>query len=342
MKKNFITYLLFTFISLLSCNPTEPPDDNLQPGRRDYVWTADTLWTDDWFGITDIWGSSPNSIWVTASALSSTNRLWYYDGTKWERYDQPAPTGTLYTVFGAVPDEIWIGNSESSIWRNNGSGWQKFKEIIVPGFDIAVIGSIYGTTKNNLYAVGVAETQDGTEYKSIILRYDGTDWKLLNIPDIRVGFDKIRKTKNGEYLIRASSFDNGVFIDKLFLYDGNINLTEIYSDNIQQPVLYEMNGDVYISINKKIYNIRNGRLEFWKEFPGSSYIGQVFGRSEKDFFGGSESEGIMHYNGTDLKALYPNQSGPVGGLIFEKEVFFYGYNSTAVNYNYIMIKGTLK
>jgi hypothetical protein len=48
-----------------------------------------------------------------------------------------------------------------------------------------------------------------------------------------------------------------------------------------------------------------------------------------------------NYNGTDLKALYLNQLGPVGGLIFER-VFFYGYNSAAVNYNYIMIKGTLK
>lgn len=34
-------FLIFIFFS--KCNTTEPPIDNTEPGRRDYVWTVDTL-----------------------------------------------------------------------------------------------------------------------------------------------------------------------------------------------------------------------------------------------------------------------------------------------------------
>jgi len=69
------------------------------------VWTTDTLWTEELFGITEVWGSSPNSIWITASAVSAKDALWFYDGVRWARYNQLLSSG-LTTVFGVTPDEI--------------------------------------------------------------------------------------------------------------------------------------------------------------------------------------------------------------------------------------------
>lgn len=334
---SFIALIGLSFF-LYSCDTTEPPIDDLQQGRRDYVWTADTLWTEDFFGIHDVWGSSPNSIWMVASGTSAKDCLWYYDGVNWTRYNQIL-NSSLGTIFGVNPDEIWIGDGYGTIWRNTGSGWQIFQQFTLSGFDRIVIASIYGTSANNLYAVGFADENTGTVYKGIILEYDGTEWKFLNIPDIRVGFLEIRKMKNEKYLIYASNSDNG-FLEKLFVFDGVSNLQEIYSD-YSYPYLDEMNGDVYIAINRKIYKCINDKLELWKDFSSTSYHSTVLGRSEKDFFGAGY-DGIMHYNGTDFKILYPTQLEKKGVLIFEKDVFFWLYTEAASGYNYIMIRGTLK
>ncbi|MFI5237184.1 MAG: hypothetical protein ACHQLA_04540 [Ignavibacteriales bacterium] len=336
MKK--LIFLLMTSFSLtLSTCSDNPITDDTQPGRRDYIWTADTLWTEDRFSITDIWGSSPNSIWMVAFSASAKDCLWYYDGVKMERYNQILSPG-LTTVFGVSSEDIWIADAYGTIWRNRGSGWQLFKQVTITGYSWIVINSIYGKATNNLYAVGTADNYDGSGYKGIILKYDGIDWRLLNLPVIRAGFHEIKKMKNGKYLIWAENSDNG-FLEKLYVFDGNNNLIEIYSD-YSYPHLNEMNGEVYITIQNKIYKCVKDKLELWKEFPGNIYYGTALGRSEKDFFG-SGYEGILHYNGSDLVNLYNTQMDLHGALIFEKDVVFDGYNRTSSGYNYVIIRGTL-
>jgi hypothetical protein len=337
MKKIFLAIISLTLISFNTCDDNPVNGDDLKPGRRDYVWTADTLWTADFFGIHDVWGSSPNSIWMVAAGTSAKDCLWYYDGVKWARSNQIL-NSSLNTVFGVNPDEIWMGDSYGTIWRNTGSGWQMFQQIAVSGYDRIIIASIYGATQNNLYAIGGADNYDGSGYKGIILNYDGTDWKLLNIQDIRVGFHRIKKMKNGNYLIEGSNDDNG-FLEKLFVFDGGNNLKEIYSD-YTYPYLDEMNGDAYIAINRKIYKCINDKLELWKDFSSTSYHSTVLGRNEKDFFGAGY-DGIMHYNGADFKILFQTELEKKGVLIFEKDVFFFAYTEQASGYNYIMIRGTL-
>lgn len=330
---------MFTLLTL-TCNnnPVTPPDDT-KPGSRDYVWTADTLWTEDFFGITDMWGSSPNSIWMVASGTSAKDCLWYYNGEKWIRYNQLLSPG-LNTVFGANANEIWIGDSFNTIWRNKGSGWEKFQQFTLEGFDNVVITSIYGTSANNLYASGFADDNNNSNYKGIILKYNGTNWKFLDIPDIKVSFNRIKRINDGKYLIWATNFENGIFLEKLFIFDGNGGLKEIYSDN-SYPHLNEMNEEVYVTINNRIYKWNNEKLELWKEFPSNIYYGNVLGRNEKDFFG-CGYEGILHYNGTDLVNLYPTQLDLHGALIFDQNVFFDGYSRSGSGYNYIIIRGILK
>ena len=336
MKKLFLVCLGLSLLTLSTCSDN-PVTDDTQPGRRDYAWTADTLWTEEWFGISDIWGSSPNSIWMVALGTSAQDCLWYYNGVQWARDSQILSPG-LTTVFGVTPEEIWLADTYGSIWRNTGNDWQLFKQVTISGYSWIIINSIYGKSSNNLYAVGTADNYDGSGYKGIILRYDGIDWRLLNIREIRAGFNEIKKMKNGKFIIRAENSDNG-FLEKLFVFDGSSNLKEIYSD-YNYPAIYEMNGDVYIVISSKIYKCINDKLELWKDFSNTSYVRTVLGRYEKDFFG-CGYEGIMHYNGTDFKILFPTPLEQKGVLIFEKNVFFWAYTGGARGYNYVMIRGTL-
>ena len=104
-----ISFSIIFFIAILnnSCNTTDPID-NIQPGRRDYTWTRDTLRADE-FGfefLTGIWGSSPSDIWVIGDAATYVNKVWHYDGNKWQNY--------LLDKF-ATPSQI-CGISSSEIW----------------------------------------------------------------------------------------------------------------------------------------------------------------------------------------------------------------------------------
>ncbi len=336
------TIIIFSAIALLflnaqSCNTTEPPQDNIQPGRRDYTWKADTLWADDWFGVHHVWGSSPSSIWVVAVGTTAKDCLWHYDGVKWSRENQLL-SSNLSAVFGFSEKEVWVGDAESSIWKYDGNSWKLFEKLSLPNYDFIAITSIYGTSSNNLYTVGFADHYDASGYKGIIFRYDGKTWNSLNIPEIKVGFNDLKRMKNGNYLITGTNVDNG-FLEKLFVFDGDSKLKEIYSD-YQAPLLYQIGSDLYITINRIIYIYINEKLTVWKDFSNTSYYGTVLGRSEKDIFSAGYN-GILHYNGTDLVNLYNTKElGLTGVLIFENDVFFGGYNSDKqIN---VMIRGTLK
>lgn len=350
MKKNIFYYLFFlASLSLLifkfiSCNTTEPVEE-LIPGRRDYIWTVDTLLppppnTYVPFYISNLWGSSPNDMWAVCSGASSQILLWHYDGFKWSLFPQQLGRDLL-GIYGFAQNNVWIGDQENSIWHFNGSNWSRAKSLSLTGFDRVEVNDIWGITPSNIFACGFADQfNGGTEYKGILLKYDGSNWNFVNIPDIRAGFyTVVRKETTGELIIYGFNSDQG-FLDKLFVYDGN-SIKEIYSD-FKEPVLEEMRGEVYVTLERKIYRYSNGQLNFWKDFPGTSFLVFRGGRNEKDFFGAS-IEGLLHYNGTDLQAIYktyPKNIGLYRVFIFEKDVFISAYEEeTQLKF---IIRGTLK
>ena len=67
---NKILFLIAVAALILISNCSDNPvngDDNIAPGRRDYVWTVDTL-----DGLISprfrIWGSSPDDVWATTES----------------------------------------------------------------------------------------------------------------------------------------------------------------------------------------------------------------------------------------------------------------------------------
>lgn len=334
MTKCFIVVYLI-FVNVQGCDNPDSYDDII-PGSRNYIWTEDTLKSDDFFGITDMWGNSPNSIWVTATG-SPTNCLWYYNGLEWEKSEKIL-NSSLNTVFG-FDDEVWIGDSYGTIWKKEGDDWVKFQQFTVDGYDRVVISSIYGKSPNSLYAVGFADQYNGKDYIGIILKYNGESWHILDIPNLRVGFNYVITTNDGQFLITGTNTDIG-FLDKIYVFDGVSKLQEIYSDYYWPGFLYAFKNNVYVAINARVYKYNDRKLELWKDFFNTGYYGTVLGRNEKDVFGAGY-HGIMHYNGTDIKTIYHTQLGLTGLLIFEKDVFFVGYDPEGKGLN-VIIRGRLK
>jgi hypothetical protein len=336
--------VIILFINLLfvlsGCKekPTAPLIDDLQPGRRDYTWTADTLYAEDYFSIAAMWGSSANNIWAVAIGTSTKDCLWHYDGNKWTVSEQRL-SSALSSIIGFSQDDIWAADSYGNIWRYNGIRWYKFKEIKLNGYDRIVLSHFIGNSPTDLLLVGFADKYDGSDYKGIILKYNGEDWNFLNIDYIKVGFQVIVKASEGLYILHALNVDNG-FLNKLFTFDGT-TVNEIHSD-YYTPILCQINKEAYISLHQKIYKYRNNKFELWKDLSGTIFSRSIFGRHEKDFFlyGDDGKSNIMHYNGTDIKILFSSDYWFYSYAVFEKDVFVFGEHPETRSK--IMIRGTLK
>jgi len=338
MKRNiYIKLLLITFINLpigqTGCDTTEPPIDNTKPGRRDYVWSVDTISSPpNLFYMFSLWGSSPTNLWAVGSADESANALWHYDGITWEKTTQRL-SSSLLSIYGFDSTDIWTCGSQGEyIFHYDGVSWTQIGFFTYPGYSLTYRSNIWGPEPNEIYSTGFAYDQEkGT--RANLLKYDGTKWKYIDLPNKEMSFNWVRKSQESSLLyITALQFLSTGDVYKIFTYNGK-SLNEIYSGK-NLAYAYEMNGRIYLCIGKKIYKHQNNELVLWKDFSNTNYLGKVIGRSEKDFFG-IASDGLTHYNGTDITTIYPTNLFINDVFVMEKDVFILCENR-------IIIHGKLK
>jgi hypothetical protein len=115
LKRDIMKYpamvfcICFLLLGFNSCkkNPVEP---DVEPGRRDYTWTADTINT-YMDGVSRIGGTSLSSLWAVGSS-GNGNTIRKYDGQKW-------PVAT--TVFPSDAEALCcIG--ENNVWVAGNEG----------------------------------------------------------------------------------------------------------------------------------------------------------------------------------------------------------------------------
>ncbi len=337
--KLIFVLLLLVIISENSCKDNGVGPGNSDYGRRDYTWEIDTIRTQDPLTLTRIWGISPTDVWAVGSGATSAIDIWHYDGKYW-RCDSVARFFTPWAVIGFSSNEVWLGNSSSSIWRYNGYQWQQFGNYSIEGFKQVVIQNFDGLSSDDIYGVGFAESTNGVDYKGIIIHYDGEKWSFVNIPPIEVGFadGKIEQESN-TLLLEGTDYATTGWVNKVHAWDGN-QLKEIYSGGPYASV-GNIQHEVLITINQKIYKYTDGQLVLWKNLTGSEYSGKVWcGRNENDFFIAS-ANGMGHFNGQDFKTLFRTNLTINGGYIFDKDVFFIYADNNKVGIN-IVVHGILK
>ena len=333
--KQYMLYIFYAAVLFTNAdckhNPTGPGDAT--PGRRDYTWTVDTLTVpnNDLFYLFSLWGSSPTDIWAVGSGSSSLVTLWHYDGTGWSR-NTSSLSSNLMSVYGFAQNDVWATSSPGGIYHYNGQQWSLAYANSIsgthPGFD-----NIWGDAANNIYAVGAIDTISGG-YKGEIAHYDGSAWSLVSIADYRVSFNGIKRgvKESEKYYLMGTRFETIGDTSKLFELDGN-DLKGIYTGQ-DVATVNEVSGKTYFCIKKKIFKYQDNQFTIWKDFSSTAHVGRMWGRSEIDFFTVG-SNGLTHYNGTDLVTLYPTD-------LFINDVFVLANDIYILCNNRIIVHGTLK
>jgi hypothetical protein len=330
--------LIYLFSVLVSCNrnPTEPEP---QPGRRDYVWTVDSL---DPGGeslfLLRIWGQSPNDVWAIGASSWSATSIWHYNGKQWRcdsipRYVQPD------AIYGFSKNEVWLGNHNSTIWKYKGNQWSLVGEYKVDGFDMLSINYFDGMSQSNIYGVGFVELRNANKWKGLIMHYNGYSWAYVNVPETRVSFETVAiEPKIGVLVMSGTVYDQAGYIAKIYCWDGK-ELKELISGSGYSFVT-KLGDEIFATHNSKIFKYVDKNLILWKDNSNTGIYGNIIcGRSRNDFFIGS-SDGITHYNGTNFETIFRTNLRVERGIIFENDVFFMETDYTTRK-NYI-IRGQLK
>ncbi len=231
MKTLFKILSILTLLVLLSaCNTTEPED--IKPGSRNYEWTLDTLKlkNGDFLILTRMWANNSNDVWAIGFGDVSRNLIWHFDGNRWSTDSIPrgmSPTG----LFGFGSNNVWLGTAEGAFWHYNGFIWSEVSKHSITGYDRVVIENIWGTAPNNIYAVGFAENYTIFDYKAILMRYNGTKWDFLQIPDFKLSFTNIRQqSSTGNFIIEAYDLSGISNNNRLIIFNGK-DFIEINSGN---------------------------------------------------------------------------------------------------------------
>ena len=331
---SFCTVIIFN-----SCEKgTEPEKSSLKPGRRDYVWTEDTLdlGLNGSLSYRDIKGNSADNVWLgTLGALRSGMALWHNDGTAWKSVEFPHAAASALWLF--EDNTLWVGSKENHIYKRENGAWSETYTIELDGYDQIMIFGLCGLTKNDIYAVGYAvkiiKLGYEYEYKGIILHFDGNNWKFIKIPDLEDGFHRIVYQENIKTFFIHGSKD---MLDILYKFDGE--KLEVIMSTHSGFGMSKIDGMVYINSNQIVYKYSNNSLIIWKDFTGTDFWSAFVGRSKTDFFNNS-AKGLGHYNGLNYETIYQTNLALYSTGVFERDVFATAQDN---NNNFIIIHGKLK
>jgi hypothetical protein len=326
--------ILIALLCNVSCkkSPTGPSEPDIPAGSRNYIWTVDTL--PQFPGRLDrMWGSSPDNIWASGDFLDRFKSVWHYDGKAWTQ-----PSGqrivTPIGLFGLSANNIWISTLYSELWHFDGSSWNRYTKIVQDGYLNFILQNIYGRSANDLYVYGYKITSDTSNYYAVLLHFDGKSWENVNIPNIRTSFFAMDYDEPSQtYILCAYDWTIPENYYKMYSFKDNI-LKEIYCGN-ELPDIGNINGQIYFdrkylfTLHTTLNKYQNGTFIQIKDFVHTNYGYGVMGHSEKDFFMSidptdTSKGGIGHYNGTDIKLIFPFTLNLHPRILFNKDVFWIG------------------
>ncbi len=346
MKTKIIFTLLITaaLVTFNSCrhNPVSPSQP--QPGRRDYTWTVDTLYSpvND---LQSIWGSSPSNVWTTGPGGTMKDRLFHFDGKKWSNYEVP-PGCAINVLFGFGSSNLWMGGNDGIIWHYDGNSITKNFEYQPKGWRLIEITDIWGRSAKDIYAVGVVFYDPQKFQRGFILHNDGLTWQKIYEANFYSSFLKVRGEDEKIYINDInSSYD--INPDTVKFYELNKDsLKEIYSntlDNVTFAQIENIGDQLYFLISQNIYKYQNGSFVKQLSFDEPEFGYQIYGRNMEDIFIRMR-DGLAHYNGSDVKYLYKfsNNYTSINNVpaIFNNEIFFCVWDPIN-NVNFVL-RGNLK
>jgi hypothetical protein len=317
--RNFLLLVLFILLTL-TCNNNPVIPDDVKPGKRDYVWSIDSVDYGSLPGtiqLESIWGSSATDVWgANGDAPDVRDCLWHYDGVKWSRATEGTPitdfTGNkvVYAVWGSAQNNVWAfgrkinqGVLSAFIMHYNGSQW-----IDITPTNVSALSShlynVYATAANNIW-VG------GYEY---VLHYDGGKWNTIKVADsIIVG--SISGNDRNLYLTTYSPYNNNDFRTICMFFNNRFVIIE---EAPNYPIKFGLGiwvrqKDIKTFENGIISaNIKdNGTIDVnsWHRelITTTSFgLGSILVQSSKNVFAVGVWNLVYHFNGTDWAQININ------------------------------------
>ncbi len=329
MKYNTILASIF-LLTAFNCNTTDPTDnnDNIQPGRRDYVWILDTLNSPN-NSLHSIWGSSRTDIWVGGpGGITNYDRLWHFGGDKWVPYTQYV---AIFPdcIFGFAQNDIWMGGIDGKIFHFDGFTWSQSYRFDSDTIYTTDIYDIYGSVANDVYAIGLIYYHLGDKAKSFLLHFNGSNWSLKYLTKENVQYLQVQ-TEGDNLFISGLIRSYGVESDTIAFYKmNNDEITKIYQESLDKVTwarICRLGQSTYFLVGKELMKYVNGKFKLIASFNIENFWYAVYGRNEKDIFLSME-DGVAHYNGENIEYLYhfPNSKTNISSkrsVILDKDVIF--------------------
>jgi len=316
--------LLFSFAFNCNNNSVAPPED--QPGRRDYTWTVDTVNYPN--SINRLWGSSPSGLWAVGPAGNLKKTIWHYDGEKWST-DGIFRLISATSIFGFSKYNVFIGTHGGQIWHFDENGWKEIAALTKDGNSNIGFENIWGESPNDFYVFGAYPDERGYSNNSVIAHYSENKWIMLETIGLAGCVERFyRDNLFGEFYIRTNRIGGGAFPDSNLVYEyrnGKYNkiYNSVWTKGLQSDISL-INGEVYFILENKIAKRVNNQFQTFLEVDNPNFYQRIWGRSSKDIFF-SMTDGLVHYNGTDMKYLFRLEKPSnyiLQASLFENEVFF--------------------
>jgi len=330
--KNKIYFVSTVLLILNSCDTPTEYLENVTPGRRDYAWTIDTLDAPNNFYY-GMWGSSPSDIW-TVSSSNWDKSIFHFEGEKWSS-SQVEGLFNLNGIYGFAADNIYVGADNGSIWRFNGNSWNLSVRLKKEGTDYFAIQNIWGESPNNFYAFGAFPDSNGGYNNSVIAHFQNNKWSMLNTENIIGVVGNLYENKaDGRVYLNTYRNSDGVYFDSTLIYEYTQGrYKQLYSSvwtKGTQADLSFINGEVYFVLGNVIARRRFNQFQTILNVTNSNFYQRIWGRNSKDIFL-LMTDGLVHYNGTDLEYLFYFKVTPAtqifGAALFPQDAFFLVYEA---------------
>jgi len=341
-RTKLLFVLCITIITLSTYCDSPTGSENLQPGRRDYIWSLDSL-TIPYTVLQRIWGSAPDDVWAVGPGGDLDKTIYHFNGTEWEN-DGVSRILSPLTVFGFGRNDVWFAGREGRIWHYNGQEFEESTWFRKNGYFVG-FQDLWGDSPNNIYATGYADSISIEYRRGIILHNNGNNWGEVNIPFIPYNFMRIKRgIKENPLFYIWGEKTTPLAPDSVGLFElnGN-NVRQIYKgrwNSEGQCFVQEIDGKLYFVIGNNIYKYVNREFVLWLDINEPQFGMQIFGRNEKDIFLRME-DGIAHYNGSNIEYIYHTEPhiSVSEGVLFENVVVFLALDRNT--YGNIIISGKL-
>lgn len=138
-------------------------------------------------GLVAVHAISRDDVWAVGSGAVPIIEHW--NGSSWTLVEQPAPDGTLTSVIGFAPNDVWAvghvgrypGQTTPMLEHWDGTAWS-----MVEGLHMGPLGSLYslsGTSSSDLWAVGCTLRNERGGHQTVIEHYDGVHWSRVKSPN---------------------------------------------------------------------------------------------------------------------------------------------------------------